>query len=114
MSEANHGTITIVVGGRSYTLLPTLEAALRIEARFGGLRGALESLRLLSIASAADIVVAGAGLKQEAHGEVAAAVFSTGVSKVCAELTPYIAVLLNPVPPSVVEQGKPEGADTAQ
>lgn len=114
MSEANHGTITLVVGGRSYTLQPTLEAALRIESRFGGLRGALESLRLLSIGATADIIVAGAGLKAEAHAEVAAGVFSTGVSKISSELSPFIAALLSPVPPSVVERGKPEGAGTAQ
>ena len=57
MSEALYGTITLVVGARTYTLRPTLEAALLIEARFGGLRGALESMRLMSISSSADIIV---------------------------------------------------------
>ena len=43
MSEALHGAVTLVIGARSYTLKPTLDAALRIEARFGGLRAALEN-----------------------------------------------------------------------
>ncbi|XPG01977.1 hypothetical protein P4833_24510 [Pseudomonas aeruginosa] len=38
MSEALHGTVTLVIGARTYILQPTLEAALKIESRFGGLR----------------------------------------------------------------------------
>lgn len=33
MSEALHGTVTLVIGARTYTLQPTLEAALKIESR---------------------------------------------------------------------------------
>lgn len=110
MSETLHGTVTVVIGARTYTLQPTLEAALKIESRFGGLRAALESLRLLSIGACADIVVAAAGLKPEAHAVVANEIFQTGVVKVGTQLTAYITGLLNPVPPSVVERGKPEAS----
>lgn len=113
MSEALFGTVTLVIGARSYTLQPTLEAALRIETHFGGLRGALEALRMLSIAACADVVIAGAGVKADQHTLVANQVFETGVAKVSAQLTEYITVLLNPVPPSVAERGKPEAASTA-
>ncbi|MDH0300626.1 hypothetical protein WR25_00993 [Diploscapter pachys] len=114
MSEALYGTTTLVVGARTYTLQPTLEAALLIESRFGGLRAALEAMRLMSIGASADIIVAGAGLKPEQHTEVANGVFQTGVAKVSAELTAYLTVLLNPVPPSVAARGKPEADSTAQ
>lgn len=114
MSEALYGTVVVQLGARHYTLKPTLEAALRIEARFGGLRAALEAMRLMSIAACADIVIAGAGLKNEEHTVVATQVFETGTSKVSAKLTDYITTLLNPVPPSVVEQGKPGADSTAQ
>jgi len=114
MSEALHGTVTLLIGARSYTLKPTLDAALRIEARFGGLRGALESMRLMSIASCADIVVAGAALAPEQHPVIAAEVFHTGVAKVSGQLTDFITTLLNPVPPSVAARGKDEAASTAQ
>ncbi|WP_434771274.1 hypothetical protein [Pseudomonas entomophila] len=114
MSDALYGTVTVQLGARTYTLKPTLDAALRIEARFGGLRGALEAMRLMSIAACADIVIAGAALKPEEHTVVATQVFETGVSKVSAELTSFVAVLLNPVPPSVVAQGKTEADSTAQ
>jgi len=114
MSEALHGTVTLVIGARTYTLQPTLEAALRIESRFGGIRGALESMRLLSITSCADIVLAAAGLKDEQHTAVANQVFETGVAKVAAQLTEYLSVLLNPVPPSIAARGKPEADSTAQ
>ncbi|AIS17512.1 hypothetical protein LT40_08920 [Pseudomonas rhizosphaerae] len=113
MSEALYGTITLVIGARTYTLRPTLEAALLIESRFGGLRGALESMRLMSIAASADIIVAGAGLTPDKHSQVATEVFSTGVAKVSAQLTDFIAVLLNPVPPSVAARGKDEADSTA-
>lgn len=76
MSEALHGTITLVIGARSYTLKPTLDAALRIETRFGGLRGALEAMRLMSIAACADILVAGADLKPDQHAVIAGEVFT--------------------------------------
>lgn len=114
MSEALHGTITLVIGARSYTLRPTLDAALRIEHRFGGLRGALESMRLMSIAACADIVIAGADLKPDQHPAIAGEVFHTGVAKVSGQLTEFITFLLNPVPPSVVAKGKVEAASTAQ
>ncbi|MCY1371461.1 hypothetical protein D3C76_489890 [compost metagenome] len=110
MSEALHGTVTLVIGARTYTLQPTLDAALRIESRFGGLRGALESLRMLSIAACADVVIAGAGLKPEEHTQVASQVFETGVAKVANGLTEYVTGLLNPVPPGLVERGKPGAA----
>ncbi|MFS0827594.1 hypothetical protein [Pseudomonas phoenicis] len=114
MSDALYGTTTVQLGARFYTLKPTLDAALRIEARFGGLRGALEAMRLMSIAACADIVIAGAALKPEDHKTIANEVFETGVSKVSVQLTNFISVLLNPVPPSVVEQGKPGAGSTAQ
>ncbi|MFV3402873.1 hypothetical protein ACNFIC_02810 [Pseudomonas sp. NY15463] len=114
MSEVLHGTVTLVIGARSYTLKPTLDAALRIEARFGGLRAALESMRLMSIAACADIVIAGAGLAPEQHPVIAGEVFHTGVAKVSGQLTGFITVLLNPVPPSVAARGKDEAVSTAQ
>lgn len=114
MSEALHGTVTLLIGARSYTLKPTLDAALRIEARFGGLRGALEAMRLMSIAACADIVVAGADLKPDQHPIIAGEVFHTGVAQVSGKLTEFITFLLNPVPPSVAARGKDEAASTAQ
>ncbi|MDD1133583.1 hypothetical protein [Pseudomonas shahriarae] len=114
MSEASHGTITLVIGARSYTLKPTLDAALRIETRFGGLRGALEAMRLMSIAACADILVAGADLKSDQHAVIAGEVFHTGVAKVSGQLTEFITVLLNPVPPSVASRGKDEADSIAQ
>ena len=114
MSEALHGTVTLVIGGHSYTLKPTLDAALRIEARFGGLRGALEAMRLMSIAACADVVVAGADLKPDQHPVIAGEVFHTGVAQVSGKLTEFITVLLNPVPPSVAARGKDEAVSTAQ
>ncbi|PTU53966.1 hypothetical protein DBB42_01765 [Pseudomonas plecoglossicida] len=114
MSEALYGTATLVVGGRTYTLKPTLDAALLIESRFGGLRAALESMRLMSIAACADIIIAGANLKPDEHSVIAGDVFRTGVAKVSGQLTDFITVLLNPVPPSVAARGKDEAVSTAQ
>ncbi|MFY8546479.1 hypothetical protein [Pseudomonas aeruginosa] len=113
MSEALHGTVTLVIGARTYTLQPTLEAALKIESRFGGLRPAMESMRLLSIGACADVVIAAAGLTPEEHTTLATQVFETGVVKVSAQLTDYMAGLLSPVPPSIAERGKLEAASTA-
>lgn len=107
MSEALHGTVTLVIGARTYILQPTLEAALKIESRFGGLRPAMESMRLLSIGACADVVIAAAGLKPEEHTTLATQVFETGVVKVSSQLTEYITGLLSPVPPSIAERESP-------
>lgn len=114
MSEALHGTVTLVIGARTYTLKPTLEAALRIESHFGGLRAALESMRMLGIGASAEVVLAGAGLNADQHATVASEIFHSGVAKVATKLSEFITFLLNPVPPSVAERGKPEAASTAQ
>lgn len=114
MSEALHGTVTLLIGARTYTLQPTLEAALRIESHFGGLRNALESMRMLSIGSSAEVVLAAAGLARDQHAVVASEIFRSGVAVVAGKLTEYLTFLLNPVPPSVAERGKAEAASTAQ
>lgn len=68
----------------------------------------------MSIAACADIVIAGADLKPDQHPAIAGEVFHSGVAKVSGQLTEFITVLLNPVPPSVAARGKDEAASTAQ
>ena len=105
MSEVSHGTVTLVIGAGTSHAAADPEAALKIELRFGGLRPAMESMRLLSIGACADVVIAAAGLKPEEHTTLATQVFETG-GRVSAQLTDYITGLLSPVPPSIAERGE--------
>jgi hypothetical protein len=61
MSKSLHGTIDVDINGTQYVLRPTLDAYRKIQVRFGGLRGALESLTQLNIEHISHIIAAGAG-----------------------------------------------------
>lgn len=96
MSKTLRGTMTVTLLDDEYTLKPTLDAVRKIEARFGGLRGALEALSGMSVEVCAIVIAAGAGLGQRQAKELPEAVFETGVADVTAQLLPYISVLMNP------------------
>ncbi len=96
MSATARGTTIISVGDKEITLKPTLDAVRKIEARFGGLRAALESTSALSIDATCHIIAAGAGLKPDAVKDLPEQVFQAGVGTVAPQLVPYVVFLLNP------------------
>lgn len=114
MNDVLHGTVVVAIGGREFTLKPTLEAALKIERRFGGLRPAYDSVRLLSIDALAHVIAAGARLKEDEAEALPEKIFSEGVGGVTAQVMPFLGALLSPTPKSVAEQGNVEAASTAQ
>ncbi len=96
MSKTLHGTTTITLGDESYELLPTLAAVRAIEARFGGLRGAVQAITSLSVEGCAAIIAAGAGLAGKHAEAVEEQVWQTGVVEVSVQLNKYLAALYNP------------------
>lgn len=96
MSKVKHGTVFIDMGGEVYELRPTLAAYEKIEARFGGLRGALEALTRLSITDLAHIVAAGSSKGQRDIKSIKEAIFDEGVDVVTERVAPFVTALFNP------------------
>lgn len=113
MSKTTRGTVIIALGDKELTLKPTLDAVRKIEARFGGLRGALQAAGELSIEATSHIIAAGAGLKPDAAKALPEQVFQAGVSDVSPQLVPYILFLMNPSQKDEADEGNGQ-SDAAQ
>jgi len=96
MSKTLHGEVELVVGESTYVLKPTLAAVRAIERQFGGLRGALEVTRALSVEGCAAIIAAGAGVNEKAAAQLVQDVWQTGVLTVSVPVAAYVAALYNP------------------
>lgn len=96
MSKTLYGSITVEVGEKTYELIPTLDAVRRIEARFGGLRGASQALNALSVDGAAHIIASGAGLTERRAEALPEEVWKAGVLDVSVQLNAYLVALYNP------------------
>jgi len=96
MSKTLHGTIKVTVGDDVYTMVPTLGAVRAIEAHFGGLRGASQTVNALSVDGCARIVAAGAALSEKDAEDLAEKVWQAGVLEVSVQLNAYLVALYNP------------------
>jgi hypothetical protein len=92
----SHGETTVEINGEVYELRPSLGAMKKINARFGGLRGALEALQNLNIESVAAIIAAGAGLGAREANDVTENVFAHGIADATEQVFPFIEALFNP------------------
>lgn len=103
MNNTLHGTMTLKLGDEEFTLKPTLKAVRAIESRFGGLRGASQTINALSVEGCAIILAAGAGLEGKSAEALTEKVWQAGVLEVSTQLNSYIVALYNP---RGVEKGK--------
>ncbi|MEQ7920248.1 hypothetical protein ABQX22_13720 [Xanthomonas sp. WHRI 1810A] len=108
MSKTLHGSLAIKVGEETFDLSVTLGAVRKIEAHFGGLRGAAEAMRVLSVDGVALVIAAGAGLGAKDAELLPEKVWQAGVSDLAVQLTGYLGALYNPrgATPENVEAGK--------
>lgn len=96
MSKVSYGSFTISLGDSEYELRPTLGAFKKVQARFGGLRAALEALTHVNIDHLEAIIAAGAGLDKRARDALAQEIFDEGVTSVTEQVTPFLSALFNP------------------
>jgi hypothetical protein len=96
MSKSLHGTIDVDINGTQYVLRPTLDAYRKIQVRFGGLRGALESLTQLNIEHISHIIAAGAGKGRREIPDIENDVFEHGIGDVTELVAPFVTALFNP------------------
>jgi hypothetical protein len=91
-----HGIINVELDGKHFELKPTLLAMKKIQTRFGGLRGALESIGQLNVEHIAFIVAAASGAKQNELNDIEETVFNEGVASATEKVVPFITSLMNP------------------
>jgi hypothetical protein len=92
----DHGEVTVELGEEVFELRPTLKAMKKIQARFGGLRGAMEALGQLNVETIAVIISAGANATPRELGDIEEAVFSHGIAGATEQVVPFITKLMNP------------------
>ena len=113
MSKATHGTVIVIVGDLSFTLKPTLQAVLKIEQRFGGLRPALEICNMQNVEASSFIIAAGANLKDDQVKGLPEQVFHAGIVQITAQVIPYLTLLMKPTAGLEAAQGNAEATSTA-
>lgn len=91
-----YGETSIELNGVEYTLRPTLKAMKKIQARFGGVRGALESLAHLNVEAVAAIVAAGCDSLPREIPDIEENVFAHGVGNATEQVVPFVTLLINP------------------
>jgi hypothetical protein len=91
-----HGEVTVELGEEVFELRPTLKAMKKIQARFGGLRGAMEALSQLNVETIAAIISAGANATPRELGDIEEAVFALGIAGATEQVVPFITKLMNP------------------
>lgn len=96
MSKTLYGSVTVEVGDDRYELIPTLGAVRSIEARFGGLRGASQTLNALSVDGAAHIIASGAGLTGKQAEALPEKVWKAGILDISVQLNAFLVALYNP------------------
>ncbi|WP_455887056.1 hypothetical protein [Pseudomonas rustica] len=96
MNKTLHGTVTVKLGDEEFVLQPTLKAVRAIESRFGGLRGASQTITAMSIDGCAIILAAGAGLEGKDAEAIPDKVWQAGVINVSTQLNKYLVALYNP------------------
>lgn len=95
-SKTLHGTVTVTVGDETYTLTPTLVAVRAIEARFGGLLGAMRAVDNYSVDGVSAVIAAGGMLATDAAEALPEKVWQAGVVGIAKQLVPYMVALVNP------------------
>jgi hypothetical protein len=88
-------TVEIDLSGETFTLTPTLDAAIGINAMFGGFYLAGQRAQSGDIDAIATIIRFGAGLPAKAHKEMVAKVFRGGVTPASTKALAFIGILIN-------------------
>jgi hypothetical protein len=104
----NHGVITVDLDGEQYELRPSLLAMKKIQARFGGLRGALEAVGQLNVENIALIVAAGCNAKPAQMQDIEQAVYNQGIADATEQVVPFVTALMNPKGSDEPKKHRPE------
>lgn len=92
----SHGELVVELNGAVYELRPTLKAMKRIQARFNGLRGAMEALAALNVEHVASIIAAGVDANPREIASIEENVFAHGIGNATEQVVPFVTALINP------------------
>lgn len=102
-----HGSIEVELGGKTYTLRTTIEAADKIDREFGGVMQAIDRVRSLSLAAVSRIVIIGIGTTSKGGQEtLRQAVFDAGIANVGPAAVQFLLALVNPGGTKVEDDGE--------
>lgn len=105
------GEVSITLAGAPVTLVPTLGAAIRLNAAYGNFGSLLEKLDRYDLQAAADVVHHGLGRTDADKARTMEEVFSTGMVGLTPDLVVYVIRLANGGKPlSDNEEGAKNGA----
>lgn len=111
MSKITSGEVEIELDGTTYTLTPTLRAALTVNKSFGGFVKAND--RLMQFDLEAIILSIHAGLGDKSPDGLAEKVFAAGVTKLTPVAIEFVNILANGGRRYDPTEGKPENPPTA-
>lgn len=97
-ATATSPNLSVVLDGETYELVANISAVRAINARFGGLQAAFDSLRALNFDSVVGIVLAGSGarIKNAEANRLGEALWSAdNRAEVLAVVSEFLVVLLN-------------------
>lgn len=110
-SRANYGTVEVEIGGKQYTLKPTLLAVDKICKQWpGGMSEAIAAIQdpLRAIRSCSFVIAAGAGIPSSEVESLADEVFSEGIAAVQEPTVKYLLLLINPTGKSKEDEASGE------
>jgi hypothetical protein len=106
--------VSIALSGETFTLKPTLGAAIGINAAFGGIHPAGQRAMAGDIIAIATIIRFGAGLDAKAEKELVGKVFAAGVTEASTGAMRFIGILMNGGRKDATEPGEAEPSGPAQ
>jgi hypothetical protein len=96
MTDINHGTVEVTLGGETFVLEPTLNALQRIDRSFGSIRAAVQRCSELSLEAIVSVIAAGADVDAKEAKRLPELVYREGLVNVAPQLTEYLVALMNP------------------
>lgn len=93
---ATRGWVNVELGDETLVLKPTLDALIKIERQFGGVRNAAERVQDLNLTILCQIIAAGAGLNKQEAKDLPEKVFEAGIVTCAGPASEFLATLLNP------------------
>jgi hypothetical protein len=96
-NEIRPGQVEITLSGfnRPLILKPSIEAALAVSRKYGGIREAADRVERFDVEAIIAVIAAGAGLAENGMKKLPGAVFETGIMALGVPVTRFLVALAN-------------------
>jgi len=107
----NEGEVEVSVGDESLVLVPTLDAADRICAAFGGFRNAMDRVVAMDLDAITTVIGFGAGKKPSEIKALRPRIFADGILKFVVPASLFVGILTNGGRPLATDGAEPGATD---